>query len=90
MPVEVLAVAVQGRSPVRAAAAEQVQSGPALAVHRVAGATGPASAAERKRHHDVIADLEIGHSVADLLDDTRALVSEHAGEGERDEARRGR
>jgi hypothetical protein len=34
----------------------------------------------------VIADLEIGHSLANLIDDTRPLVSEHAGEGERDEA----
>jgi hypothetical protein len=51
----------------------------------VAGAAGPAAAAERERHDDVVADREVGHVSADLLDYTRALVAQHAGQGEGDE-----
>ena len=61
-----------------------VRSCPRLAERRTSCRTRAAAAAARDEHqNDMVASLEVGHPVADRLDDSRGLVAERHGGGAR-------
>jgi hypothetical protein len=49
-----------------------------LTIVRLSRTAGPAMAAKRNTDHDAVAGFDLGYITADLLDNTGALVLEHA------------
>src|SRR6266487_4194793 len=82
---EVLAAAVEPVGPVRQAAIQD--GGAQVAQVRLAGRAPPAVAAHRQERADhVVAGLQLGDALADLLDDPGTLVAAHQGEARHDVA----
>ena len=73
-----LAVAGEARRPVWEVAEPLLVADRDAAVRSPAAAMDAVAALGREERHDVVARPERGHAVADLLDDSGALVTEHA------------